>query len=94
MSDGVRFDFINYSTTNDATVSVTTSEIVIYEELLATTPADTPGGNLQSVAAGTQDFKVPAGRFFGFATDNPASIVGVSGKVTILVAGGDRKSVV
>jgi hypothetical protein len=87
MGDGVRFDFINYSAT-DVKVEVTTSDAIVYQELLASTPQDLPGGNLQNVAAGTHTLTVSAGRLFGFSSDAPASITSVSGKVTILVAGG------
>lgn len=87
MSDGVRFDFINYSAT-DATVSVTTSDAIVYKELLATTPVKTPAGNLQSVAAGTKNLVVAAGRLFGFSSDHSSVVTPISGSVTIIVASG------
>lgn len=86
--DGVRFTFINYSTTDVATVSVTTSDGIVYKELLASTPVQLPAGNLQRMDKGNHALVVPPGRLCGFSTDKPATVTAVSGKLTILVAGG------
>ena len=87
MSDGVRFQFINYSQT-DAKVTVATSDRIVYMELLPDTSVEAPGGNLTLVEPGKHALRVPAGTLWGFASAGVAPTISIAGALTVVVAAG------
>jgi hypothetical protein len=74
----LRVAFVNHSTDTPVTVHIVTLDTVETCELGSTTPATLPDGAGTKHAAGAFDLVVPAGKVYGFTTENPVNITNPS----------------